>query len=189
MKMVGRRNQNQRGYILALSLVIMLFGALVVGSLLTFVSASINSWAIGRDNLNAYYAADAGIQAMVSKMLAAEDPAFDPEEQDPSEQFGPITERNETTNPDFYYTLSELTDGGPDKINTEYRPRVTVEYEDMAMPDYIVYKITSSAYFHNSETGKDELRDTVTAVIRQTPYPIYGPVIGYKVSILSWERR
>ncbi len=169
-------NQYQRGYILPLSLVIMLFGTLVVGSLFSYVGVNVNTRAIARDNLNAYYAADAGIQAIISKMLEAEDPATD--------SYGMITER---TDPSFY-TLSELSiDPSLDDEINGYEPRVTVDYVDMLLPDYVIYEITAYACVPGSSEF-DEVKDKITAVVRQEPAPVYGEAVTPSATVISWQR-
>ncbi len=169
-------NEYQRGYILPLSLVIMAFGTLVVGSLLSYVGANVNTRAIARDNLNAYYAADAGIQAVISKLLEAEDPV--------SGGFGILTEK---TAPDFY-NLSDIDSSLVNEING-YEPRVTVGYVNMLLPDYVIYEITAYACVPGS-TGFDEVRDKVIAVVRQEPSPIAGyETFTFSANIISWQRR
>ena len=124
-----RKHKSERGYVLALSLVIMLFGSLVVGSLFTYIGASLKTRSIARDNLNAYYAAGSGIQLVIAKLIQAdyEDPG--------TGELAPLPERYDfnddgVMDEDEYYTLLALfPDALPplsDEING-YEVKITVE--------------------------------------------------------------
>ncbi len=187
MKKVRKYTKNQRGYILPLSLVIMLFGSLVVGSLFTYIGASLKTRSIARDNLNAYYAAGAGVQLVIAKLIQA-----DYEE---SGELAPLPERFDdgdgTMEDGEYYTPSSdpyLFPGASNVING-YEVRMTVEHGDRWIPDYVDYQITAYA-FEPGASGFDEAKDKVVAVVRQTPYPIPAyDGLSFRATIISWQRQ
>ncbi len=178
-------NKYQRGYILPLSLVIMAFGILVVGSLLSYVGANVNTRAIARDNLKAYYAADAGIQVIIAKLIQADYKENEDGEPDEDGELFPLPDRTYPTD-DMPIDVDILLDN---EING-HKVTVTVEYEDMLRPDYVIYKITAYANAYNPETGDYDLADKVIAIVSQEPYPL--PVyegIGFRANIISWQRQ
>jgi len=198
---MGRRHiQDQRGYILPLSLVIMLFGTLLVGSLLTYVGASVNTRAIARDNLNAYYTADAGIQLVIAKLIQADYKECENPSDPTTCELAPLPQRfddgdgqmeyDESSEYYEYYTPSDLFPDASPPLSpdvNDYEVIMTVRHLDMWMPDYVEYEITASA-FEPGASSFSEAQDKVTAIVRQVPYPIYE-AWTYGVSILSWQRQ
>ena len=74
--MQGKVNirRGQRGSALMLALIMITFGSLISTGLLSIVHASITSYETAKDRTNTYYAADAGIEAVVGDLLANNDP-------------------------------------------------------------------------------------------------------------------
>ncbi len=206
MKMIGKHNKAQQGYIMALSMVIMGFGSLVVASMLTYVTASVSLRTAARDNMNAYYAADAGIQLVIAKLVQAD--YTDPDSGSP----GPLPPRFDdgdgvmegppSSDYEYYWpsgmnnpddpsplfpgvTLSDQIDG--------YWIRMTVKQLNMELPEYADYEVTAYAFSADptQPTGPKkfgEAKEWVTATVRQSPYPAWE-VWNYGVTILSWQRR
>jgi hypothetical protein len=189
MNMSGKCVKQQQGYILPFSLVIMMFGAMVVGSLMTYCNAHVNSRAIARDNLEAYYGAESGIQLTIAKLIQAD--YTDPD----SGEITPLPQRfdfdgdeqmeiDESSDYYEYYTPTDLFPSLSGDVMNDYEVRITVEHLDMVMPDYVEYRITAYAF----ELGASNFSDKVVAIVLQRPYPIYE-AWNYSASIISWQRQ
>ena len=82
MTQAGQR-QGERGAVMMVALIVMLFGGLVVGGILTYLDASTRDHVKARDRAEAHYAAEAGIYAVISD-LVDNDSNNDPPEGDSS---------------------------------------------------------------------------------------------------------
>ncbi len=194
MKPIGTghtRRKGDRGYILAMSLVIMMFGAIVVSSMLTYITAATRMRNITGGEFNAYYAADAGIQAAIGRLL-------DPYSMDSG---NPLPE----TGSDIpYYTISGPLSADPGQscglfapsaglssTIDEYEPRMTVKWLEVQMfvplepgylnaTSYVKYEIVANAC---DAQGASQCK--IDAVVLQTPYPsMAGP---HRVMFVSWQ--
>lgn len=204
MKMIrtGRKYRQQQGYLLALSLVIMLFGTLVVGGMLTYTGASVNARGIARDNLDAYYAADAGIQLVIARLIEVDAGYIGYIDPDTGE-LAPLAERYDGVDPGTpadgimqhdvgdalheYYLPVELFSGLSDEING-YKIRMTVKHVDW-LPEYAKYRITAYVFesIVDGTTKFSEATDWVRADVRQIPFPVID-ARGYQAIVDSWQR-
>lgn len=65
--------RGERGQILLMVLAVMVIGSVVVGSLLAFLDISLRVTVRAEENLNAYYAAEAGMDAVIADLFQGED--------------------------------------------------------------------------------------------------------------------
>ena len=65
--------KGQKGQALILALIMLVFGSLVVISLLAYLDASIRSQAKAEDRMEHYYSADAGVEFITAALLVRDD--------------------------------------------------------------------------------------------------------------------
>jgi hypothetical protein len=70
----GKLRWGERGQALVLALIVLGFGSLMMGGLMTYLNASILAHGKAVDRTEAYYAADAGVEAIISDLLQDKDP-------------------------------------------------------------------------------------------------------------------
>ncbi len=61
--------RNEKGQALALALIVMMFGALVMGAFFYYITATVKASAMTREMVNAYYAADAGVELALADLI------------------------------------------------------------------------------------------------------------------------
>jgi len=69
--------RGERGQILLMVLAVLVIGSVVVGSLLAFLDIGLRVTLRAEENLNAYYAAEAGVDAVIADLFQGENPSSD----------------------------------------------------------------------------------------------------------------
>ncbi|MEE8471059.1 MAG: pilus assembly PilX N-terminal domain-containing protein, partial [Dehalococcoidia bacterium] len=61
--------KDEKGQALAIAILIMVFGAMVTGALLGYLGTSVRAAGMTQEQVNAYYAADAGVEAVLADLV------------------------------------------------------------------------------------------------------------------------
>ena len=145
------------------------------------------------------YAADAGIELVIAKLIQAD-------YRNPGGELVPLPERFDFDDDDMmdtipipgeYYLPSDLFPEVLPALRPDingYEVRMTVQYTDWnglparSAPDWVIYRVVAYVFTEPAPTKFSQAKEKVIAVVQQVPYPVIE-AISYSANVLYWERQ